>query len=1231
LIANRSPLARQLTGAIILVTLVVGGLSGLMLTEVHRGQLEAQMRQQLLSEGHQIQELYLAIVEEQREPVRFSELVAAIVRHQPMIEAVTLNVGGTVLRWPGRNDSEESESLSHLLFTRPEPLRVNIEQNQDRSNNRQWVRVPLNTDEGTVGTIEVTADARQMRAELRRGFQRILLIILFVSMLSGFAVNAFLQMAVTRPLRDLAEMAGRVASGDPAPRTILPWNNEIGMAARAVGAMADTLLAQAQSLRASEARHRVVFQSASDACLGIDFKSGQIMAANDAAAALTRRPVEDLIGKRFGDFVSGEQRDTLRRLVQSVVRHGEVLGIEELRVLRSDGSDVPVRLNARRVSLGSDSLVFATLHDISLTLEWEQQLQRQLQRVTALNATSLACSASLRTAEIHRAISVQVRAAMPCDLFRIEMWNSRSGRLTTEYQADFVKSEPREIAVSDRTWRELHGPVLDVVTQRRPLRQTLTPEEAVKVRAVSGQSPMRSVMTVPMVTGERVAGVISVMSSESNAYSDHDLDLLAAMGSQVAMALNNAQLHQATQRSLVARDSINHIAEGMASTLNLRRIAEIVFEELSRLLPVDAFFLTEINPESTHDTPLLMLDTINGERVDVTEHEVRTCIPLEAKHTGHIVRTRKSELVLRRPKEIPEQVHLTFGDQKRRSASLMFVPLIARGSVVGVLSVQSYMHYAYGKADLALLEEIGDLTALALQNARLYQEMATSEARHRAIVESANVSIVLTNAQGHIAMWNPGAERVFGRPAREMIGKSLGTVFQGMSGSMERLQDALSGGRSWSGECSAKSPDGLQKDLILSIAPVADSQGQAAGHVVIASDMTEKKSLEQALLQAQKMDSIGTLAGGIAHDFNNLLTAIMGYSSHLQTLAEPGTRLSRDLEQIERASQRAAELTGQLLAFSRKQIIRHQSLSLNDVVEESVRLWERTLGKHIAIEVSPSPNLHLVEADPTQMQQVLMNLAINARDAMPEGGSLRVKTQNVELDEQYCKRHAELTPGPHVVLTVEDTGLGMDEGTMARIFDPFYSTKAVGEGTGLGLAMVYGIVHSHGGVIEVQSQLEKGSKFTIHLPASPMTGQQSDLEGESGSVRGGSETILIVDDEAMILRLAASILERYGYTVLTAPSGRFALDLFRRMHDRIDLLVVDMLMPEMNGVELAEGLRSIDPNCRILLSSGYTLDQDVEELMERGAFNGFLPKPYRMNQLARQIRGGLDVRVRTVA
>ncbi|MBN1475877.1 PAS domain S-box protein [Candidatus Sumerlaeota bacterium] len=904
----------------------------------------------------------------------------------------------------------------------------------------------------------------------------------------------------------------------------------------------------------------------------------------------------------------------VRLLLQRLVTH-------PLRELAEAADRVASGDLKARVGLSGDNEIALAGRAVN---EMADTLAQQIRRLTAISETSHACSESLELPHVYQAITQQVRAVMPCDAFAIVQWDEREEILTTVSLSDTVDGD--FIPVKPRIPAPLQPgtPTHTVIIEQRPLLIHRGPEE----RDTPGldrfgdvERLSRSLLMVPMTVHGWTMGLISAQSYQPDAYTQEDLSLLQGMASFAALSIHNAGLHRETQRALQAGEALNRIACAIGATFDLRQICQTIHCEVSSLFPTDAFCLSIVEPEREHIEPLYAIDIIDGTGREVPPANGQC--PVTQQHTWEIVQSRRARLELRDPNEIPTMPFLPFGDTDRRSASLMFAPMISRETVVGVMTVQSYAHGAYSQQDLTLLQQIADLTALALQSALLYNRMATSEARHRALVENSDVAIILTDLEGQISMWNRGSERLFGHASEQVLGLALSEIFTRETFSAERISDLLRRHGPWTAEAQARHCDGHLLEVVFSLAEVTGSDGEPVGRLVIASDVTEKKSLERALLHAQKMESIGTLAGGIAHDFNNLLTGIMGYASYLQGQAETGTRLSRDLNQIERAAHRASELTAQLLAFSRKQRIRHQAINLNQIIDETVHLMERTLGKHITIVVDKDPSLHVIQADPTQMQQVLMNLAINARDAMPRGGTLRISTGNCHVDESLAQQRAELTPGRHILIGVSDTGEGMDEETCARIFDPFFTTKGAGEGTGLGLAMVYGIVRGHGGAIEVESEVGKGTQFRIHLPVGEVV-LSSPQQSDAIEVRGGSETILLVDDEPVILRLGSSVLERYGYTVLTALTGAEALQIQHDHPGRIDLIILDMIMPHMNGAELARRLREADPHCRLLLSSGYTMQRDAEELVQTGGMIGFLPKPYRMSQLIHHVRKALD-------
>ena len=404
---------------------------------------------------------------------------------------------------------------------------------------------------------------------------------------------------------------------------------------------------------------------------------------------------------------------------------------------------------------------------------------------------------------------------------------------------------------------------------------------------------------------------------------------------------------------------------------------------------------------------------------------------------------------------------------------------------------------------------------------------------------------------------------------------------------------------------------------------VGDTFGEDAEVVGVWVDVTERRQLEEQFRQAQKMEAVGRLAGGVAHDFNNLLTAITGYSDLLLMDLDPQDERRQDVAEIKRAAVAAADLTRQLLAFSRRQVLAPRIIDLNAVVSGAQKLLGRLIGEDVTVETRLDPALASVRADPGQMEQVLMNLAVNARDAMPNGGRLTIETANVMVDTEFAPERPGPAAGPHVLMAVSDTGIGMDEATKARIFEPFFTTKEIGKGTGLGLATVYGIVKQSDGFIWVYSEPGKGSTFKVYLPR--VDGPPESLETAARPARSlrGTETIMVAEDTAAVRAVVRDVLERHGYTVVEAATGREAAQLAGRRPGGIDLLVTDVVMPELSGRDLVRELRTVKPDLKVLYMSGYTDDAVLRQgMLEPGA--AFIQKPFRPDDLARRIRDLLD-------
>jgi two-component system cell cycle sensor histidine kinase/response regulator CckA len=498
--------------------------------------------------------------------------------------------------------------------------------------------------------------------------------------------------------------------------------------------------------------------------------------------------------------------------------------------------------------------------------------------------------------------------------------------------------------------------------------------------------------------------------------------------------------------------------------------------------------------------------------------------------------------------------------------------------------------------------------------------------RLASIVESSEDAIISKTLDGIVTTWNRGAERTFGYTADEVIGKSIGLLIpQDRVEEESQIIERVKQGEHVSHfETVRRRKDGTELNIALTISSIQDGEGRVMGFSEIARDITEHKSLEAQLRQSQKMEGVGQLAGGIAHDFNNLLTVINSYSAMvLGELDFSNPFVRNGLEQIKEAGHRAASLTRQLLIFSRQQVLEPKVLELNEVVSNMAKLLRRLIGEDVIQVLCLHPALGRVKIDPGQLEQVIMNLAVNARDAMPGGGQLTIETENVELDNAYARTHALVQPGPYVMLAVSDTGCGMDAETQARIFEPFFTTKGPGKGTGLGLATVDGIVKQSGGNVWVYSEVGKGTTLKVYLPRVEKTSELPEPGAAPAELPRGSETVLLVEDEEMVRALAQAILERYGYRVLAARNVQDALRFAQESQEPIHLLLTDTIMPAMNGPELAKQFRSIRPESKVLFMSGYT-DKVIAYTAALEPGTAFLQKPFTPLTLTQKVHEVLN-------
>src|SRR5579871_1752081 len=502
------------------------------------------------------------------------------------------------------------------------------------------------------------------------------------------------------------------------------------------------------------------------------------------------------------------------------------------------------------------------------------------------------------------------------------------------------------------------------------------------------------------------------------------------------------------------------------------------------------------------------------------------------------------------------------------------------------------------------------------------EELRQSNQVREAVLQSSPLAIWATDLEGRVTFWSPAAERIFGWAEAEVIDKPLPIIPPDQTDEYRLWLDRFRQGEALASvERSRVRKDGTRIEVTIWTAPLRDAAGRISGALAIDNDVTEHKQLEEQLRQSQKLEAVGRLAGGVAHDFNNLLTVITGYAEMLIMEVEDDQSLRDYAQEIQYAASRAGALTAQLLAFSRRQISQPRILDLNEVVSHSIKLLRRVIGEDIEIATHLQPELGRVKADPTHIDQLIMNLVVNARDAMARGGKLTIETANQMLDREYSGRHIGVQPGPYCMLAVSDTGTGMDAATRSRLFEPFFTTKETGKGTGLGLSIVYGIVKQNGGEIMVYSEPGKGTTFKIFFPMAVVP-EAFAVEEERTTEARGSETVLLCEDEAAIRKLVHAMLTRCGYQVIDAERPEEAVQLATKHTDDIHLLLTDIVMPQMSGFDLAKEIRQVRPRIQVLYMSGYT-DNQVSRSWVLNPDTPFIQKPFTAAALSQKVREAL--------
>jgi len=622
--------------------------------------------------------------------------------------------------------------------------------------------------------------------------------------------------------------------------------------------------------------------------------------------------------------------------------------------------------------------------------------------------------------------------------------------------------------------------------------------------------------------------------------------------------------------------------------------------------------------EDSEDDALLVLRELRAAGYDLTHERVDTAAALEAALDRH-----PWDLVIGDYSMPHFSGTAALAMLRQRELDVPYI--CVSGTITEELAVAAMKAGAHDYVTKGQLKRLLPAIERELREAQGRATLRVTEASFATLVEHAPVGIYRSSPEGRFLSANAAVVRMLGyETAAQVLNLDMAQDVYADAAERQRLveRDTYSDRQYDNVEATWKRRDGRLLTVQLSVRAVRDAAGRVDYYETFVRDVTDQRRLQQQVLQSQKMEAVGRLAGGVAHDFNNLLTVITSYSDLLLEDLAPGDAKRDDLEQVRKAADGAAALTRQLLAFSRQQVVEPRVVSLNTVVEGLQKILRRVIGEDIELTITLAPDLGSVRADVGQLEQVLMNLVVNARDAMPTGGRLTVETANAEHDPEYARDREAAAVRRFAMLAVTDTGCGMDEATRARIFEPFFTTKEVGKGTGLGLATVYGIVKQAGGFIWVYSEPGQGTSFKIYLPAVDATAERTTAASTTPAPRG-TETVLLVEDAAAVRAVTKQMLERQGYTVLEAPDGEAGLRLAQRHRGVIHLLLTDVVMPRVGGRELAEQLTRLRPDVKVLYASGYTDDSVVRHgILESGM--AYLQKPFSPESLARKVRDVLD-------
>lgn len=957
-----------------------------------------------------------------------------------------------------------------------------------------------------------------------------------------------------------------------------------------------------------------------DAIIGTDMDN-DIIYWNHGAERIFGWAASDILGQNIVKILPEANQEELHpqfnklRLATEV--NGEWLGITSKNKKRWLSIRTRLIYDSKDTNIG----LLNVAQDITEHKRLQEQTDNQIKQTEVINRVLTTINASVELGQLLPEITSLLKQVFECeqvwfdpgDNFQFSYLHQKTNQQNLEPVLQLSKELSRNfyISLQKQLLNQISRiTIADKNTFSDPSWQNFLEKYKIKSQVFITLQPQSSSLWV-----------LALARTQTSEWKNCEKELLTELSKIITLALEKTLLYQRTHDAATYEQIINSINLAISESLDIDKILENVCEQIKKHLQVDRCVFFEVTNTDglvvgtvTHEKCSEEWPKLLGNKYYQKDYGSDFDMIWEGKpwiiDGSHQIDSMTDKLV-----EFVEKTKIKAG---------LLAPITNReNTLVGAIALYQCGYVRnWTEDEIALVKSIAQQCAIAINKAQLYGQSRKAEERYRSLFDNANDAIIIADVEHRkIIDANARAEKLLGQTQNELLqlslldlhptedhSKYLSCYLSLKHTSSIYLRDA---------EVQQKNGATLPVELRASVIGV----GQGSFIQTILRDMTEQRKLEQQLFHSQRLESIGTLTGGIAHDFNNLLAGILGYAELLKKKLDPtNAKLYNYAGIIEQSATHGAELAQRLVAFARGGSPKSQLLDLNSIVEDTLKLLKRALGRSIEIKSSLHTELHSIEANATQIQQILMNLCINARDAMPNGGELIVSTDNVEIN-QITVQNKGLKLGSYVLLTVKDNGTGMDESTISRIFEPFFTTKEIGKGTGLGLAMVATIVREAKGHVKVDSEIGKGTTFRIYLPA--VEENIAQVPSSTTTVSVGTETILVVDDEETLRYLAKDLLEPYGYKILLAADGPEALEIYRSKCASISALLLDMVMPKMSGREVYQKVLEINPLAKVVFASGYCPPEEIDQIWQSG-MTGFVQKPYQIEDLAAELRKILD-------